>query len=165
MPAQAAVAPPRESAKQVKLVDANASANRQHEIHDLIARRAYQLFESRGRRHGHDVNDWVDAELELLYPCRHQLKQAAGAIVFLAELPGSFTPDQISVSIEPRRLTIGGEREFDVICGGSQPAHTEKRTQRIFLVEPLPVNVDPSRVATRLDGDTLAIVVHKAAEA
>jgi hypothetical protein len=30
-----------------------------------IARRAYELYEARGREHGHDVDDWLQAEREL----------------------------------------------------------------------------------------------------
>jgi len=33
--------------------------------HDGIARRAYELFERRGRQHGRDLEDWLGAELEL----------------------------------------------------------------------------------------------------
>jgi hypothetical protein len=32
---------------------------------DLIARRAYQRFEERGREHGHDLDDWLEAEREV----------------------------------------------------------------------------------------------------
>jgi len=31
-------------------------------LHDLIARRAYDLYESRGRKHGQDVDNWLEAE-------------------------------------------------------------------------------------------------------
>jgi hypothetical protein len=30
-----------------------------------VARRAYDLFLSRGSQHGHDVDDWLEAEREL----------------------------------------------------------------------------------------------------
>jgi outer membrane protein TolC len=30
-----------------------------------IARRAYELYEKRGREHGHDLDDWLQAEREL----------------------------------------------------------------------------------------------------
>ena len=30
-----------------------------------IARRAYDLYHARGREHGHDVDDWLQAEREL----------------------------------------------------------------------------------------------------
>ena len=31
-------------------------------LHDEIARVAYSLFERKGRRHGHHLNDWFEAE-------------------------------------------------------------------------------------------------------
>jgi len=33
---------------------------------DDIRRRAYSLFQARGGEHGHDVDDWLVAEAELL---------------------------------------------------------------------------------------------------
>ena len=33
--------------------------------HEDIARRAYQLYEERGGEHGHDWQDWLEAEREL----------------------------------------------------------------------------------------------------
>lgn len=32
---------------------------------DEVARLAYQFYEARGRRNGHDVDDWLSAEREL----------------------------------------------------------------------------------------------------
>jgi len=34
-------------------------------IPDLIRKRAYQLFETRGRRQGHELDDWLQAEREI----------------------------------------------------------------------------------------------------
>jgi len=44
------------------------SRNEQHQeiILSTIAKRAYQLFERRGRVHGFDLEDWISAEQELL---------------------------------------------------------------------------------------------------
>jgi Protein of unknown function (DUF2934) len=44
------------------------SGNEQHQeiIVSTIAKRAYQLFERRGRVHGFDLEDWISAEQELL---------------------------------------------------------------------------------------------------
>jgi hypothetical protein len=33
---------------------------------EAVSRRAYSLFEARGSEHGHDVDDWLVAETELL---------------------------------------------------------------------------------------------------
>ena len=35
---------------------------REKGIHDDIARDAYELYEKRGMAHGHDLDDWLDAE-------------------------------------------------------------------------------------------------------
>jgi len=41
-------------------------ANRSALITDAIAQRAYALYLARGREDGHDVEDWLRAERELL---------------------------------------------------------------------------------------------------
>jgi len=33
---------------------------------ELIRERAYKLFEQRGYKHGHDLDDWLQAEAEVL---------------------------------------------------------------------------------------------------
>ena len=38
---------------------------RRDPIKDAIAQRAYELFLARGREHGHDLDDWLQAEREL----------------------------------------------------------------------------------------------------
>lgn len=39
--------------------------------------RAYELFEQRGREHGHDLDDWLQAEAELARPARSQIRGVA----------------------------------------------------------------------------------------
>ena len=35
-------------------------------LHELVCRRAYELYERRGRVEGHDCEDWLEAEREIL---------------------------------------------------------------------------------------------------
>ena len=156
---------PREATTPVRLVAADVLLSRKNEIQNVIARRAYELFKGHGSVNGHDIDDWIEAEVEVVRTYRHDLKESAEAIIFKAELPCSFTADQLDVSVESRRLMVNGGRELDVICGGNTPAHMEKRAQRIFGVEELPVDVDPSRSTAKLKGDTLEIVMPRVAVA
>ena len=39
-------------------------------IPDLIRKRAYQLFEARGRQQGHELDDWLQAEREIKHHLR-----------------------------------------------------------------------------------------------
>ena len=41
-----------------------------HPSRTEIARLAYELFEMRGRQNGHDVDDWLSAERQLLHHYR-----------------------------------------------------------------------------------------------
>ena len=155
------VAQQHKAAIPVQLLAPDILHNRKNELDEMIARRAFQLFESRGGGHGHDVDDWLTAELELLRPYRRDLKESDEAVFFHAELPCSFTPDQLKVSVQPRRLTISGERELEVTCVGDVPTHVEKRTERIFQTEELPAEVDPSRTTATLKAELLEIMMPK----
>jgi hypothetical protein len=44
----------------------DAHPKRRDPITEAIERRAYELFLARGREHGHDLDDWLRAERELL---------------------------------------------------------------------------------------------------
>jgi hypothetical protein len=46
---------------QFEDIPTNAHPNLEEEIR----RRAYELYEERGREHGHDLDDWVRAEAEV----------------------------------------------------------------------------------------------------
>jgi hypothetical protein len=43
----------------------NYESDVQIELRELIARRAYEIYEERGMRHGDDINDWLRAEAEV----------------------------------------------------------------------------------------------------
>jgi len=47
------------------IVESSEHSHRQI-IESTVAKRAYQIFEKRGRKHGFDLEDWVIAEKELL---------------------------------------------------------------------------------------------------
>ena len=44
----------------------DSSPQRRHPVTEAIASRAYELFLARGGEHGHDLDDWLQAEQELL---------------------------------------------------------------------------------------------------
>lgn len=51
---------------------------------EYIEKRAYELYERRGREHGHDLEDWVEAEAEIFgrrdsYPSAEEGSSRASA--------------------------------------------------------------------------------------
>ena len=80
-----------------------------------ITRRAYELFLARGNEHGHDWEDWFQAEAELLRPVPVVQSESAGHITLCANVLG-FEPGELRVAVEPSRITIlgnKGERRAD----------------------------------------------------
>ncbi|MBO0726536.1 MAG: DUF2934 domain-containing protein [Blastocatellia bacterium] len=43
----------------------NYESDGQIDIREMIARRAYEIYEERGGWHGDDINDWLRAEAEV----------------------------------------------------------------------------------------------------
>lgn len=147
----------REGGMTVKIVPAQVLLNRMQELNQAIARRAYDRFEHRGRQHGRDLEDWLQAESELLQPCRRDLKESDEAIVLRAEVPGSFTPEQFQISVEPRRLMIGAEREVTVTRAVGKGTREELTQQKLLRVHDLPKEVDPASSTATLNGETLEV--------
>jgi hypothetical protein len=54
----------------------DSSPQRRHPIAEAIAKRAYELFLARGGEDGHDLDDWLQAEQELLEDINRGLVQA-----------------------------------------------------------------------------------------
>jgi hypothetical protein len=42
-------------------------------LHERIARKAFELYEQRGSQHGHDVQDWLDAERLIFAEMKSQI--------------------------------------------------------------------------------------------
>lgn len=76
-----------------------------------ITRRAYELFETRGREHGHDWEDWFRAQSELLRPVSIAISELEDRISIRANVLG-FEANELKVSVEPRRITIVGEKKL-----------------------------------------------------
>ena len=44
----------------------SSATNDKQELREQIIQRAYELYEARGREDGHDLEDWLKAEEEIL---------------------------------------------------------------------------------------------------
>jgi hypothetical protein len=55
----------------------NYESDGQTDLRELIARRAYEMYEERGRGHGDDINDWLRAEAEVRSTVRPEKRRPA----------------------------------------------------------------------------------------
>lgn len=50
----------------VQMAPTEIEPTRSEDLQEQVRRRAYELYELRGRENGHDLEDWLQAESELL---------------------------------------------------------------------------------------------------
>jgi HSP20 family molecular chaperone IbpA len=117
-----------------------------------IAQKAFEFFENRGYRFGHELEDWFKAERELLKRVPIEIKEVDHKLDIRAEVPG-FTAENLKVSVEPERLTIKGETEFKTEKKDAGTLYSEWKSNKIFRSIDLPRRVDSKKaVATIKDG-------------
>ncbi len=146
----------------VQLVPARLMFDRMNNTFDAIARRAFELFDSNGRQVGHDTEDWLRAEAELLHPVHLDVAEANGTLSVRAEVPG-FAEQDIEVSVEPRRLTISARRELAKARQQGETVYSEHCSDQVFRVVDLPTEVDAasSAVKATYDRGVLTIALPK----
>lgn len=132
----------------LRLVSSDRILDRMKETFDAIARRAFEIFERNGRRVGRDLDDWFQAERELLQPLQLEISETEGTLTVEVEVPG-FTEKDIEISLEPRRLTISGTRESSEERRKGKTISSEPRSNRIFRVVDLPAEVDTASAAVK----------------
>lgn len=161
MNAQARRKPIHEEGIPLKLTSWQELLQLDQELHDLIAQRAFELFQRRGGQHGHDIDDWLQAESEVLHSCRHNLTEFPDSLLIRGEFPGIFAPDQIKVSIEPRRVMVSGEAPMSALYSDGKTTEMRSSVRRVFRAHKLPTEVDPSCSKATLKGEQLEINLPK----
>lgn len=131
------------------------------QIQLAIARRAYELFETRNREHGHDWEDWFQAESELLRPVSIAVSDSADRFRIRANVLG-FEANELKVSIEPKRLTILGRKQSS---GATAPeAPTNFYPDLVLRIIDISSEVDPNGAVVELQSGILKFELPKAAK-
>ena len=155
---------PAKEAAPMKLLPGSDLIDRIQDLSNSIARRAFEIFEGRGRALGHDLEDWLRAESEFLHPVHVDITESDEALTVRAELPG-FSAKELEVAVEPHRLTISGKRESSEKSTSKKTIYAEQCSKQIFRAVDLPKEVDPSKVTATLKDGVLELSMPKAAKA
>jgi HSP20 family protein len=143
-----------------KLTASGTFVERRRKISAGIARRAYELFEARGSKHGHDWEDWFRAESELLTPVPATVVDTDGGFVVRAELPG-FTGKDVEVRAEPRRLIIYAKKRKTSEQEKGKAVLQEKMSDEVFRVLELPHEIDPDNMTASIKNEVLEVTLAK----
>ena len=79
---------------------------------ERIPRRAYEKFVERGAVYGHDLDDWLDADRELILKPFGEV-HAEGTDVFVEMILPEIALPNIAVHIAPRQFVISSDPDDD----------------------------------------------------
>ena len=135
-----------------------------NELYEKVSKRAFSIFESNGNTHGHDLQDWLEAESEFLNPVRVELTETDTEFTVHAEVPG-FNEKELEIVAEPGRLFITGKSERKTEEKKKKTIYSEMSEKEIFRSFSLPAEIDPEKVNAVLKNGVLEITMHKAKRA
>ena len=134
--------------------------NQFSQMHELIARRAFEIFESNGGSPGHDLEDWFRAESELLRPVPLNVIELNGEYVVRAEVPG-FGGRDIKISVEPRCLAVSGKLQTNEHGENGRLIRSAWCANQILRTLDLPSDVDTSTVSASVQDGILTVHLTK----
>jgi HSP20 family molecular chaperone IbpA len=102
------------SATRMKPAAPDALQWETQQIERALGQRAYDLFAARNGEHGHDWEDWFQAETELLRPVSIALSESPNRLSIRVNIDG-FSKDELRVGIEPKNITIVGRKNVSTL--------------------------------------------------
>lgn len=134
------------------------------ETFKALARRAYDIFDGNGRVFGRDLDNWLQAERELLHPVHLNVAESDNSFTVKAEVPG-FTEKELEIGVEPHRLTITGKRESTKEEKKGKTVCSESCSDGILRVVELPSEIEAEKVTATLKNGVLELTLPKVAKA
>ncbi len=131
---------------------------------NTLARRAYEIFEGNGRAFGHELENWFQAERELLHPAPVNITESDESFEVKAEVPG-FNEKEIEIGVEPRRIMITGKRETKKEEKKGKAVSAESRSDQILRMVDLPAEIETDKVTATLKNGVLELNLPKVAKA
>jgi HSP20 family molecular chaperone IbpA len=129
-----------------------------------ITRRAYELFEMRGREHGRDWEDWFRAESEVVRPVSFAISDSKDGVSVRANVLG-FEENELRVSVEPGQITILGKKEASATkTEGGKIEYIDWCPEQIAKVIDLGTEVKPEGSVVELQAGVLQFELPKAAK-
>ena len=110
-----------------------------------LRQRAYALFETRGRSHGRHVDDWFEAERELIWKPAIEVREKGGQLSVDVELPG-IQPRDLDVRVTPDRLLVRARTSHIQLENRGAIHISERISKDVFRAIDLPKAIDPERV-------------------
>jgi len=128
-------------------------------VREEITKRAYEIFEGKGRECGHDLDHWLQAERELVWAPPMEVEQDDREIKVKISTPGIEAQD-LDVELAPQGLVVEAEtkKEEQDEAGGRTT-----KTAKLFRSLCFSKEIDPDTASAELKDGVLTLTAKVAA--
>lgn len=114
------------------------------------ALKAYDFFRARGGELGKEIDDWFNAEAQLLRFVPVRIADKDGMLSITADVAG-FKPEDIEISVDDKVLMISGETKKTQEHKNESIIYSDFESNRFFrrLTLPSPVNTDKAKAEVK----------------
>jgi HSP20 family protein len=125
-----------------------------------VRRRAFELFEKRGRELGHTLEDWLQAEHEVMGWPAAELSEADSKYDLAMTLPG-YEPKDVQVTATPSEIIVHAKVEPEKKAEEEKCLWTEFRCNDVYRRFELPEAIDVEKTTASLDKGMLHVTAAK----
>ena len=151
-------------ADTVSIRKASSILDEMREINDRITRRAYEIFEQNGSAFGRDLENWAEAERELVWKPAFELREKDGKFELEAALAGLEAKD-IQIEVTPEEIVLKAETQHERSQKQGIVHYSEFQTGKMFRSIHVPKRIDPDKVKAEFKNGLLRLSAEIAEEA
>lgn len=126
-----------------------------------VRHRAFEFFDKRGRELGHELEDWIRAEHQIMGWPAAELAEKDGEYKLEMTLPG-FTASQVEVTATPTEIAVHAEIKPEKQAPEDRVLWTEFGPNNVYRRFPLPQPIDVDKTSAALDHGLLKVIAAKA---
>lgn len=133
------------------------------EMQDRIMKRAYEIFEQRGSALGSDLDNWTQAERELVWKPAFELNEKDGQFQLAAAIPGVEAKD-IDIEVTPEDIVLKAETRHEHSDRKGTVHYCEFQSGKMFRAIHLPKRINPDKVKAEFKNGLLRLTAEIAQE-
>jgi HSP20 family protein len=132
-------------------------------MQDRIMRRAYEIFEGNGGIQGRDLENWMQAERELLWKPEFELSEKDGKFQLEVAIPGVDAKD-LDIEVTPEDIILSAETRHEHTEHKGTVHYCEFQSGKMFRSIRLPKKIEPDRVKAEFKNGLLRVTAEIAEE-
>ena len=134
------------------------------QMHDRIMKRAFEIFDGNGHTFGRDLENWLQAERELVWKPSIELEEKDNKFLLQVALPGVESKD-IDIEVTPEEILVKADLHREQKEKKGKVHTSEFASGNFFRAVRLPKKIDPEKVKAEFKDGMLHLTADVAQEA